>query len=283
MKVFTNRDIADYYDQSEVHYRIFWALEKSLGLHYGIWDKNIHTLPEAVLNTNYRLMQLGKFSTDDRVLDAGCGVGGSAIYLAQNLNCKVHGISLSAKQIETAEQTAIQYRLRTLLQFSMQDYTQTNFKNQQFSKVWAVESMQTAPDKMLFFKEMYRILEPGGKICIADMFRNPECKTEKDTDMLTMLNGWAMSELLSVEEIEKIAGEAGFKVLAKEDVTGNVNRSVRKIYIASLAGAIGTWVYNTFIKKASYFSRMHYKTGIMQYKNYHKRKWKYLLLVLEKL
>ena len=58
-----------------------------MGLHYGIWDYTTKTLAEAIINTNRQLAFLGKVSATDKVLDAGCGVGGSAIFLAKYFGC----------------------------------------------------------------------------------------------------------------------------------------------------------------------------------------------------
>jgi hypothetical protein len=97
-----------------------------------------------------------------------------------------------------------------------------------------------------------------------------------------MLNGWAMSDFLAISELHEVAGQYGFKVTKIVDVSANVLKSVNRMYLASLAGAVGTKVYN-FFKKASYFSRIHYKTGLAQKKGYENKKWGYYLIRCEKL
>src|SRR3954464_9192378 len=106
MKKFTNNDIENYYDQTEIHYRMHWKLNEGMGLHYGIWDEKAKNLTDAILNTNHRLLTLGEIKPSDLVLDAGCGIGGSSIYLAKNIGCNVKGITLSKKQVNTATQLA---------------------------------------------------------------------------------------------------------------------------------------------------------------------------------
>ncbi len=282
MKLFTNKDIENYYDQTEVHYKMHWKLEEGLGLHYGIWDENTKTLAEAVLNSNYRLMKLGNIQKGDLVLDAGCGVGGSSVYLAKNVGCKVRGITLSAKQVQTATGNAQARGVGDLVEFSQQDYTNTNFPDNTFNFAWCIESMETATDKALFFKEMKRIIKPGGKILVADIFKPEGYDITKEPDMLTMLNGWAMSDILSIEELHSTAAQGGFKVAALVDVSTNVLKSVKKMYLAGHLGWIGTKAYNLFYN-ASYFSKIHYKTALAQKKAYDRKKWGYYLVMLEKL
>jgi cyclopropane fatty-acyl-phospholipid synthase-like methyltransferase len=280
-KTFTNQDVENYYDQTEIHYRMFWRLNESLGLHYGIWDKHVKTLKDAVWNTNQRLLDLGGIRTTDRVLDAGCGVGGSSIFLAQKVGCKVTGITLSKKQVQTATAFARQRGMAHLITFLQADYTKTDFADHTFDIVWAIESMQTAPDKAAFFREMQRILKPGGKILIADCFKTYDFDIAKEKAMQTMLHGWAMSDLLTISELEQIVGNHNFVKIAHQNVTGEIQPSVRRIYLAAILGFFGTKWYNLF-RNASYFSKIHYKTGLAQYHTYRTNQWGYHLMVLEK-
>lgn len=280
MKRFTNQDIENYYDQTEVHYRMHWNLEEGMGLHYGVWDEDTKTLAESVLNSNFRLMNLGEIKSSDRVLDAGCGIGGSSIYLAINKGCRVEGITLSAKQVETATALAAKKGVGDKVHFSRQDYTDTSFPENTFDIAWCIESMETADNKAAYFREMGRILKPGGKILIADIFKPEGYDMSKEKDMQTMLNGWAMSDILSLEELHQMAEEHNFKVTKLDDVSKNVEKSVKRMYLASLAGAVGTWAYNLFYN-ASHFSKIHYKTGLAQIKGYKARKWGYYMVCIE--
>src|SRR5207237_9048199 len=103
----TKRDIERYYELSEVHFRLHWNLAKSRSLHYGYWDASTKNLHEALLKINEVMAEKLNITKDDVVLDAGCGVGGSSIWLAKQFGCKVTGITLSSKQIMLANAAAI--------------------------------------------------------------------------------------------------------------------------------------------------------------------------------
>lgn len=282
MNTFSPQDVANYYDQTEVHYRRFWKFEEALGLHYGIWSEGIKNLADAVLNTNNLLAEIGEIKSTDMVLDAGCGVGGSAIYLAKKIGCKVTGITLSEKQVNTATEFSKKRGVSNLVSFQAMNYTATSFADNSFDFVWAIESMQTATDKSDFLKEAKRILKPGGKIVIADCFKSYNYPFNESKLMRLMFNGWAVSDVLSVQEFTEKAEQAGFKLEKELDVTKEVYPSVVKFFFAAFWGMFGTFLYNVFVKKASYFSRVHYKTGLFQYAAYKKKLWKYQLLVLKK-
>lgn len=279
-RTFTREDIANYYDHTEVHYRRFWNLDESMGLHYGIWEPGIPNLTAAIKNTNIRLATLGNVSGSELALDAGCGVGGSSIYLAREFGCMVKGITLSERQVKRATGNALRSGLTHQLDFSCQDYTQTNFEDGTFDFVWAIESMQTASEKAAFLREMKRVLKPEGRILIADVFKHGNWHIDETPLMQTMLGGWAMADILTVEELNNKALELGMQVTAHENVTEEIVPSIKRILWASLAGILGTKWYNLF-HKATYFSKIHYKTGLAQYKAWKQGLWGYHLLEIK--
>lgn len=278
---FSNVDIERYYDQTEVHYRMFWNLKKSMGLHYGIWNSNTKNIQEAILNVNEYLMNLGEIKQSDLVLDAGCGIGGSSIYLAKKIKCQTKGITLSRKQAETAASLAKKNKVDHLCEFMQMDYSKTDFEDNTFDIIWFIESFGSAQDKGLVFKELYRILKPGGKILMAETFKPEPYDIESNKVMQTMLYGWATGDILSVQELEQLAHENGLGKHKILNVSKEVRKSVQRIYYAGILGMIGTKLYNLF-KKASYFSKIHYKTGLAQKKGYDSKKWGYYLVLLVK-
>ena len=57
------KTVADYYDQTLVHYRQHWGLDKSHALHYGLWDPHTKNLTQALLNTNKKIAELGTINS----------------------------------------------------------------------------------------------------------------------------------------------------------------------------------------------------------------------------
>lgn len=169
-KSFSSKDIATYYDVSEDHYMYFWDLNQSHSLHYGYWDASTKTFREALANINTILADKAGIAPGDKVLDAGCGVGGSSIWLAKNKYAVVTGITLSQKQASRANAFAKQIGLEKHAVFEVQDYTNTTYDSESFDVVWAIESVCHAANKEDFIKEAYRLLKPGGQLILADFF-----------------------------------------------------------------------------------------------------------------
>ena len=110
------KKIRDYYDYTLRLYRLFWHGD-TRALHYGIWDKRTKNLREALINTNRILADKADIHRGDNVLDAGCGVGGSAFWIAQNIGAHVVGITVSKKQLAKAKELAKRRGLEEKLNF----------------------------------------------------------------------------------------------------------------------------------------------------------------------
>ena len=91
--------IARYYRECWLDYRFFWINRKNLGMHFGYWDQTTRTHAQSLLRTNEVMAEAVKIGPGDRVLDAGCGVGGSSIWLASERGATVVGVNVSPEQV----------------------------------------------------------------------------------------------------------------------------------------------------------------------------------------
>ncbi len=217
----------------------------------------------------------------EKVLDAGCGVGGSAFYLAKNKKANVTGITLSEKQHLYAEKKCTELGLDSLVSFKIEDYTKTSFSNNCFDIVWAIESITSANNKTKFAKEACRILKPGGRLIIADYFK--QNNTQKDpSNLLEKWNVlWSMSDFLTNLDYKSIFEENGFVVKNERNVTKEITPTARRMYWSYLLGAPFAIAYNTF-NNTQRFAKTHYKSGKYQYKALKKGLWNYSIILFEK-
>lgn len=268
------QDIAAYYNQTQNHYKRWWKLERAMALHYGLWFEETSSFVEALHNTNVFMADLAQIKSGDRVLDAGCGVGGSAIYLASEMNAKVTGISLSELQIETAKQNASKTASDYNTSFLLRDYCKTGFDAQSFDVIWACESSSSTPDKTKMLAEWTRLLKPGGKLIILDFFRTEA--PYKDTGLLEEWSKlWAMSPLVTAQDLEAEIYSAGLNISIVEDLSRQVVPTVKRMYWSYLFGKIPSLAYNTMFG-ARVYSKNHYKSGYYQYKAFNANQWKYM-------
>src|SRR5882672_7377994 len=105
----SEQEIIEYYDHSYDDYQIVWHVNSRMSMHYGYWDESTTWLRQALTNMNRKLAAMANIQSHHHVLDAGCGVGGSSIFLAKEIGCEVTGITLSSEQVQKAKQNSEKY------------------------------------------------------------------------------------------------------------------------------------------------------------------------------
>ncbi len=171
-----------------------------------LWGDHVHLgyYSDSLWKTDFRdakvefVHQLVSWSGLDqlprgsRVLDVGCGIGGSSRILARDYGFDVIGITISKAQVYRAQDLTSK---NLLCRFEIMDALNLNFKNGSFDGVWSVEAGPHMPDKQLYADEMLRVLRPGGVLAVADWNSResmPGIKSNLDgIVMRQLLNQWA--------------------------------------------------------------------------------------------
>ena len=280
--VINESEIVAYYDNCQIDYAMLWHLNSQLCMHYGYWEPGVRRLRQALNLMNQKVAECARITASDVVLDAGCGVGGSSIFLAKNYSCRAHGITLSQKQVESCRQNAAAHGVSHLVQFDRQNYLATDFPDQSFDVVWAIESSCYAFDKRDFLAEAYRLLRPGGRLVVADFFTVPMAEGSEDAKLMQRwTDTWAIKSYAVTEEFEAGAKAEGFENVVVRDVTQNVLPSIRRLYFYFYPGLIATKFCQLFgirnrLQTANTWSTYY------QFKAWKKGLWKYNIISAER-
>lgn len=282
--------VNDYYQETAFDYAAWWTGNEELAMHFGYWDAAVKTHSAALLRMNEVLAEKANIQTSDHVLDAGCGDGGSSLWLARTIGCRVAGITVVPFQATKAKKHASQRAVDHLTSFGVQDYTATTFPSASFDVVWAVESVVHAQNKQRFLQEAYRLLKPGGRLIMAEYtLRNESDLTPAEQQMMQpWLDGWAMPNLLSAKTYQALMQEVGFQQSTAEDITPNVLPSLKGLGAMSLfALALATALHKgaSVIGRPHWFSQTRYGNvvgSIYQYYTLKQSLWRYSLLLGQK-
>ncbi len=269
------KDIINYYNKSRRDYSWIWKLNRYHAIHYGFYDTNHRTHGQAVNNLNAILAKIANIKNTDDVLDSGCGIGGSSIWLAENIGCKVIGISIVPKQIEEANLLAEKYKVVDNVNFFIRDYTNTGLADQSLDVVWAIESVCYSIDKSKFITEASRLLKSGGRVIIADGFLKREPISAKEKKYLfKWLDGWAVSNLEHIDKFKAHLENARFTNIKYIDITENVTPSSKRMYRVSIITYPFAKIMQFFGLRskiemknaaAAYYQRLIFKSGLCSY------------------
>ncbi|KKD35336.1 MAG: methyltransferase domain-containing protein [Limnoraphis robusta] len=213
------QQIQQFYDASSTLWEEVWGEH----MHHGYYG------PEGNLSKERRLAQIDLIeeflrwgmgfsepSQFSKILDVGCGIGGSTLYLAEKFQAEAAGITLSPVQANRATERAQNAQLGQQVNFQVANALEMPFEDDSFDLLWSLESGEHMPNKQQFLRECYRVLKPGGLFLMATWCHRPVSPTAPElTDderkhLAEIYRVYALPYVISLPEYEAMAVKVGF-------------------------------------------------------------------------
>lgn len=151
-----------------------------------------------------------------KVLDVGGGLGGPARVLAQQLGCTVTVLDLTEEFCQVGRELTLRCGLADKVEFVHGNALKIPFDDGSFDVVWSQHSSMNIPEKPVFYAEIARVLKPGGKYVLHDIFSGP-------TEPVLYPAPWAsrpdISFVVAAEDSRAMLKSAGLREISWKDTT----------------------------------------------------------------
>ncbi|KAF3795096.1 Demethylrebeccamycin-D-glucose O-methyltransferase [Nymphaea thermarum] len=164
--------IAEFYDESSGAWEDIWGEH----MHHGFYQPGEKASLSGHRSAQLRMIEEAlcfagvpgdEEGRPKRIVDVGCGIGGSSRYLAGKYGARCRGITLSPFQARRANKLSSSQGLGDQVFFQVADALDQPFPDGKFDLVWSMESGEHMPDKKKFVSELARVAAPGAMIIIV--------------------------------------------------------------------------------------------------------------------
>lgn len=212
--------IAGFYDRSSELWEKVWGEH----MHHGYYvPENRTDHVQAQIDLIDEVLKWAGADSAKKVVDVGCGIGGSSRHIASKFGCKTEGITLSPYQAKRGNELALEQGLADQCHFQVADALDMPFRANTFDLVWSLESGEHMPDKEQFVKELFRVAAPGGRIiivtwCHRDLEEGETSLTPREERLLRKINrAYYLPQWCSVSDYVMLLEDQGAKDVKRED------------------------------------------------------------------
>ncbi|MBL3555786.1 MULTISPECIES: class I SAM-dependent methyltransferase [Marinobacter] len=205
-------NIHHHYDLGNEFYRL-WLDEAEMQYTCAYYESQDLTLEQAQLAKLEHVCRKLRLKPGMTVVEAGCGWGGLARYMARNYGVKVHSYNISTEQLAYAREEAERQQLDHLIDYVEDDYRNISGQYDAFVSIGMLEHVGKENYQALSAL-IRRSLKPGGMALLHSIGRNRPM----------LMNAWIEKRIFpgayppSISEFMEICEGGGFSVLDVENL-----------------------------------------------------------------
>ena len=224
-------DVRDYYDQNTARFERFGQGKDTGAIHRAVRPEPgdaegdpLRTLDRIVLGELATLRE--RFPPPLHVLDLGCGVGASLVYLAQKVAIVATGVTLSGVQAARARERVEASGLDDRIEILEGSYLELPSTLAPAALAFSLEAFVHSPDPAAYFTASAERVAPGGLLVVCDDFLGPGAggalSVRDERRLADFRSGWHATSLVTVDQATALAERAGFRLEKSTNLSARV-------------------------------------------------------------
>ncbi len=222
--------VADYYDINTLH---FLKSKKSRlvgAIHRRLYPPGIKKKAEAAIYSNHLILEIIKERRAERILDLGCGVGGTMRYLKDRYPADYRGTTISQVQRNLA------IALETEIEVADFQDSEWFEKQNPFDVVFALESLQHNPDHQNLARNILKLCKPGTIFIVVDdfLFHAESSLPRKMKLIKRFKKHWYAHGYTGTNEFISVYENEGFILKERQDLSGYMKKNPVTTFLVGL-------------------------------------------------
>jgi sarcosine/dimethylglycine N-methyltransferase len=185
-------------------------------LHIGLFEHDEEPLEDAQCRLKDRIGRAFALPRGASIVEAACGVGTTAIFLAEVYGSLVHATNISEEQLREARARATRSGVAHMVTFATADYHDLPVGSASFDGWLCQEALLYAKDRSKVFSEAQRVVRPGGRLVFTDLTLSRDMAP---ADRETLARGIRAPYLWSAGEYRHFIDDLGLRVLDRTEST----------------------------------------------------------------
>lgn len=256
--------VQDFYDRLSPHFKSLWGPH----LHDGYYKTGQETREQAQEQLVEFLASRARIPRGARVLDIGCGLGATSVWLAEHGGCRPTGITLSSVQVEMATKLAQEKGVEA--DFLVMDAEDLSF-DQPFEALWMLGVLGHLPNQERFLRGAHRLVQSGGRFLLTDWTLGENVsQVDYKKFVVPVIKGMLMPEIVPRASYLDWLEETGFQVIETHDLTNETAKTwdqglqiVEAPQVVKLALSLGRDALD--LLTAVYYMKKAMKKGLICY------------------